>query len=86
MDAGQIRKAISAFTDVLEISQRRGNPVKVGITLEMLGIIHEHQGQYAAALEKYEQALALMWKYSSPQNVAIVQQHIARVRARMGGA
>ena len=70
MDAGQMREAIAAFTEVLEISQRLDNPVKVGIALEMLGTIHERQGQPEAALEKYEQALAL-WKYSSPQNVAI---------------
>ena len=39
--------------------QRLGNPAKVGIGLEFLGSVHERQGQYAAALEKYQQALEL---------------------------
>ena len=67
-DAGQMREAIAAFTEVLpKLTRRLDNPVKVGIGLELLGIVHERQGQYAAALEKYEEALGLLRKYGSPQ-------------------
>jgi tetratricopeptide (TPR) repeat protein len=84
MDAGQMREAIAAFTKALEIDQRLGRPAKVGLRLEFLGTVHEDQGQYAAALEKYQQALELARKFSSPQEQAIVERHIARVRGKMG--
>jgi hypothetical protein len=48
--------------------------------------VHKQQGQYSAALEKYEEALGLMQQYSSPQNVAIVEQDIARVKGKMSSA
>ena len=60
LDAGQMREAIAAFTEALEIcTSGSDNPAKVGIDLEFLGSVHERQGQYAAALEKYQQALEL---------------------------
>jgi tetratricopeptide (TPR) repeat protein len=85
MDAGQMREAIEAFTECAEIYQRTNNPAKLGIILEFLGSVHERQGQYAAALEKYRQALALLQQYGSPQQQAIVENHIARVQARLRG-
>jgi tetratricopeptide (TPR) repeat protein len=85
MDTGQIQEAIAAFTESLEICQRLGFRVKVGISLERLGTVHERQGQYPAALEKYEEALALLRQYGSPQQIAIEEGHIARVRGKMGG-
>ncbi len=85
MDAGQMREAIAAFTEALEIDQQLGRPAKVATDLEFLGSVHELQGQYAAALEKYQQALKLARQYSSPQHVAIVENHIARVQAKLGG-
>jgi tetratricopeptide (TPR) repeat protein len=84
-DAGHIQEAIAAFTECLDIYRRLGNPVKAGIVLEFLGFVHEQQGQYGAALEKYEQALALLQQYGSPQQVALEEQHIARVRGKLGG-
>ena len=42
------------------------------------------RASYAAALEKYQQALELLRKYGSPQEQAIEKQHIARVRGKMG--
>ena len=86
MDAGQMREAIAAFTEVLDITKRLGNPVKVGIMLAILGTIHERQDQYAAALEKYEQALVLFKRYSHAAHVADTERTIARVRAKMSGA
>jgi tetratricopeptide (TPR) repeat protein len=85
MNAGQYREAIAAITEGLEIRQRLGLVAKVGISLEFLGVVHERQGQYVAALEKYQQALELARQYSSPQYAAIVENHIARVRAKLGG-
>ena len=57
-----MREAIEAFNECVEIYQRLGNPAKLGIGLEFLGIVHERQGQLAAALEKYQQALELIRK------------------------
>jgi len=59
MGASQYREAIAAITEGLQIRQRLGLAARVGISLEYLGHIHELQGQYAAALEKYQQALEL---------------------------
>ena len=49
-----MREAIAAFNECLEIYQRLGDP-KMGIP-GILGIVHEMQGEYPAALEKYQQA------------------------------
>ena len=57
----------------------------MAISLEFLGSVHERQGQYAAALAKYREALALLQQYSSPQDIAILQNDIARVQAKLAG-
>jgi len=80
-----MHEAIAATTKALEIVTRLGNPSKVAIGLEQLGAIHEHQGHYAAALEKYQQALELFKQYASSQYVAHTEQHIARVQAKLRG-
>jgi len=81
-DAGRMREAIAAFNEALEIYQRQGNP-KIGQILEFLGVVHERQGEYAAALEKYEQA-RLIYQQAMPTNLPIIEKHIARVRGKMG--
>jgi hypothetical protein len=43
----------------------------------------ERQDQLAAALEKYQQALELARKYMSPQEQAVFERDIARVRGKM---
>jgi tetratricopeptide (TPR) repeat protein len=86
LDAGQMRAATVAFREALEIFRRQGNPARAAISIEALGVIHEDQGEYAAALAKYQEALALAQQYSSPQHIAIVENHIARVRAKMPAA
>ena len=81
-----MNEAIIAFNEALAIDRRKiGDPVKVAIGLEFLGSVHERQGQYAAALAKYQEALALLQQYSSPQEVAIAQNDIARVQAKLAG-
>jgi tetratricopeptide (TPR) repeat protein len=84
-DAGQMREAIAAFTECAEIYRRTNNPVKQGIILEFLGSVHELQGQYADALEKYEQALALLERAGAVREAENNRRHIARVRAKLGG-
>jgi tetratricopeptide (TPR) repeat protein len=84
MDAGQMWEAIAAFTEFAETHRRLGNPVKVGIGLEFLGAVHERQGQYPAALEKYEQALALYRQYAPPE-IDRCKRNIALLRGKMGG-
>jgi tetratricopeptide (TPR) repeat protein len=83
LDAGMIREAIAAFNEALEIFQRQGDP-KMGITLSLMGDVHEQQGEYAAALEKYQQALSIFQQVGMAREVQIAQQDIARVRAKLG--
>ena len=86
MFAGQMREAIAATTEALEIVTRLGNPSKMAIGLEQLGAIHERQGQYAAALEKYQQAMKIFQQYGPPpEGFAIIERDIARVRAKLRG-
>jgi len=84
-DAGMYREAIAAIAEGLEIRQRLGLVTEVGISLEHLGTLHEVQGEHAAALEKYQQALELFKQYASPQYVADTERNIARVQAKMRG-
>jgi tetratricopeptide (TPR) repeat protein len=83
MTAGRMREAIAAFNECLDIHQRRGDP-KMGIDLSMLGEIHERQGEYAAALEKYQQARHI-YQQAMPTNLPIIERKIARVRQKLGG-
>jgi len=78
-----LREAVTAFNEALDIYRRQGNPIKAAMIIDFLGSVHEMQGEYPAALAKYQEALALMQQYSSPQNVAITENDIARVRAKM---
>ena len=81
-DIGQLGKAVDAFNRALEIRQRLGYPQKIGISLEHLGIVHELQEEYDAALEKYGQALTLYRQYYQ-LGVPNVERHITRVRSKM---
>ncbi|MGH2594076.1 MAG: hypothetical protein ACRDGG_11245, partial [Anaerolineae bacterium] len=65
------------------IHQRHGDP-KIGIDLEMLGAIHERQGEYAAALEKYQQAKNIFRQAGMTPDKDRMDRHIARVRGKMG--
>jgi len=82
MKAGRMAEAITAFNQALEIDRRQENP-KMGISLSMLGEIHERQGEYPAALEKYQQA-KLIFQQAIPANLPTIERHIARVRGKMG--
>ena len=85
LDAGQMNEAITAFNEALATYRKTNNP-KMALSLEFLGSVHEWQGQYAAALSKYREALALKQKYASPQGIAITENNIARVQAKLGGS
>ena len=77
-DAGQYKEAVAAFNEHIETQRRLENPTKLGIGLEWMGSVHERQGEYRAALEKYRQALALFQKYT-PHDTGITERNIARV-------
>lgn len=84
LDAGQMNDAIAAFNEVLAIFQRTNNPAKMGGALELLGSVHGRQGHFAAALEKYEQAVALYKQYA-PAEVERCQRNIDIIRGKVGG-
>jgi tetratricopeptide (TPR) repeat protein len=86
LSARHVQEAIAAFTEVLATYKKLRMPEKIGITLELLGTVHEHQGEYEPALEKYQQALEVLQQYGAPQQQAIVKHHIARVQAGLRGA
>jgi tetratricopeptide (TPR) repeat protein len=67
MDSGELSGAAEVVNSALLIYQEIQQFAAVGVALEMLGFIHEIQNQFTAALEKYQQALELAHKYSSPQ-------------------
>ena len=71
---------------MLATYERLGRPDKIGITLEMLGSVHERQGEYKDALEKYQQAVDVLRQYGSPQEQAKIEHHIARVQDKLRGA
>ncbi len=81
-NSGMMREAIAAFNEALDIYQRQGNP-KMGITLALLGQVHEQQGEYIAALEKYQQALSIFQQVGMATYVAEAQQSIAQVREKL---
>jgi tetratricopeptide (TPR) repeat protein len=83
MATGRMAEAIAAFNEDLETQRQLNNPAKMGIVLEFLGSVHERQEQYAAALEKYEQARQLYVQYWPP-GLRLIEQSIARVRGKMG--
>ena len=56
----------------------------MGLTLELLGITHEQQGEYAAALEKYQQALSIFQQVGMQPDAEREERFIARVRGKMG--
>ncbi len=82
-DAGTMREAFAAFNESLEIRQRLGDP-KMGISLENLGLVHELQGEYVPALEKYQQALSIFQQVGMANEARITQQDITRVKGKMG--
>jgi tetratricopeptide (TPR) repeat protein len=86
LDAGRMQEAIAAFTEGLATYARLEIPAKTGIALGRLGLVHERQGEYEAALEKYQQALRVLQQYGSPQDQAIAERSIAQVEAKLRGA
>ena len=84
-NTGRMAETIAAFTECLDVHRRLNNPAKMGIDLENLGSVHELQGEYAAALEKYEQARQLYVQYWPPGLQYSIEQRIARVRTKMAG-
>jgi len=86
VEAGRMREAIAAFTEALATYTQLGSPARIGKALERLGFVHERQGEYKAALEKYQQVLKIVQQYSSPQDQAIIEHNIARVQAKLRGA
>jgi tetratricopeptide (TPR) repeat protein len=80
-----LREAVAAFQEALEIYRRQGNPAKAAIIIEFLGSVHERQGEYPAALAKYQEALALYQQYAPPE-VARCERNIALLRNKISAA
>ena len=84
-DSGQYEVAIQFFQRSIDIYMELQDPVKVAIALETIGVAFEQKSHFAEALEKYQEALRLAKKYSSPQHIATVENHIARMQAKIAG-
>lgn len=77
-------EAIKYFNRTIEIDYELNNPVNAAISLETIGITFEQQRHFQEALEKYQEALQLAKQYSSPQYITTVENHIARVKLKLG--
>ena len=81
--AGQFDAAFEILHKALSIYLEQQNPVNAAISLELIGLTFEQQGHFSEALEKYQEALRLMKQYGSPQEVAHIENDIARVKGKM---
>ena len=80
--AGMMREATRCFGEALEIERQLGSP-KMGIELALLGSIHEIQGEYATALEKYQQVLSIFQQAGMRPDAERAQRDIARMQEKM---
>ena len=76
-DTRRVKEALACLQRALNIYRELGEPIKVAITLEAIGAIFEEQGHYQEALIKYQEALQLFQRYSSPQDIADTERNIA---------
>jgi tetratricopeptide (TPR) repeat protein len=81
---GMMQEATRCFSEALEIYRQLGSP-QMGVEVALLGTIHEMQGEYAAALEKYQQALNIFQQAGMRPDAEGAQQDIARVRGMRRG-
>ena len=82
LNADQMRESIAAFTEALEIVTQLGMPTENEYCSGVSRAVHERQGQYAAALEKFKQALALLRKHGSPRQIAIEEATLLECERR----
>ena len=81
--AGQFKEALDCYQQILNIHRELGDPVKVAIDLEAIGLVFEVQGHYEEALIKYQEAQELNKQYGSPQDIAHTERNIARVKRQI---
>jgi hypothetical protein len=74
--AEHFKVALDFFQRALNTHRWLGNPVKVAIDFESMDFVFETQGHY-------QEALQLKKQYGSPQDIAITEQNIARVKRQM---
>ncbi|MFQ6093564.1 MAG: tetratricopeptide repeat protein, partial [bacterium] len=83
-NTGQFKEALDCFQRILNMHRELTDPVKVAIDLENIGLVFEEQGHYQESLIKYQEALQLEKQYNiPPEDIAITERNIARVKARM---
>ena len=76
------RQAIAMFTECIALYRRLNDPAQMAIMLGILGVVHEEQGEFAAALKPFEQASRLCAQFC-PRQLPVAQVAIARVKAKM---
>ena len=76
------RQAIAMFTECIALYRRLNDPAQMAIMLGILGVVHEEQGEFAAALKQFEQASRLCAQFC-PRQLPVAQVAIARVKAKM---
>jgi tetratricopeptide (TPR) repeat protein len=67
----------------LAIRQAIGDRAGIARSLNALGTLHDHQGEYEEARRFYEEALAIFKQLGSPDR-EIAVSNLARLREKMG--
>jgi hypothetical protein len=76
MDEGRVPEACQKFAESLALARRGG-------TLLNLAVCREAEGQSATALRLFEEARALAAKDSRDDRIALAEQHLATLRAKV---
>lgn len=84
LNTEQFNAAIDLFQKSIEIYFEQNNPVKAAIVTEFIAYTLEQQRHFREALEKYQEALRLQRQYGNPQMQQVVENHIARVKVKLG--
>ena len=81
---GNLQKALTYYTEVLEQAQSIGDLKRSAICLNNIGLIHAEKGDLDTALEYYEDALEIFGDIGYKLGEAIVYGNIAVVYRRKG--
>lgn len=76
------QEALEKFQQVLVIHQENGNKAEEGTTLNQIGLVYSNVGEYAKALDFYQQALAIPEQVVG--NTGAIHYNIGQVYSQLG--